>query len=116
MADEEILTSDKLYEEIIKRPDWRVVQGIPRDNDRMTPLAFDFAEDGLRFHWDATSTQFHKHGMCDEIIDLLGNIELDNFCAPVLIAEFDCDFDHAIKCRKMSFDVEAKWIKLMPAE
>ena len=82
----------------------------------MTPLAFDFSEDGLRFHWDLTATQYHKHAMADEIIDAVGDIDLEEFCAPVLIAEYDLDFNRAIKCRKIAFDTDAKWIKLMPQD
>lgn len=112
-----ILKSNELFEKIKKHPQWRVVEGLPEDKDKCHPLAFDYNETGLRFHWDGATTQYHKKATCAEILDAVGvDIDEEGFKDDVLVAGFDSNWDEARKCYKVTLDDDAKWIKIFTIE
>lgn len=72
MAD--YVTAQQLYEIMLKHPDGRVVGALPEAN-ACTPFRFAYIENGLGFYTDLTSTQYHRHALCEEILPLIGDYE-----------------------------------------
>ena len=112
-ADRTPLRSIELYDAIKRFPDYRVV-GDTGDPETCTPLQFSYHADSLGFFPDYTATQFHKHALCEEILDLVGDIEGEGVLGgPILCKEAEGDpWSSAAECYRITRDDTVKWLKL----
>ena len=111
-ADKTPLKSIELYEVIRKFPEYRVV-GDTGDSETCTPFQFSYHKDSLGFFVDLTATQFHKHALCDDIMDLVGDVGEGSLEGDILVKDTENDpWSAASSCYKITRDDSAKWIRL----
>ena len=108
------LTSRELYERILAHPDMRVCE-YTGSNDSMRPLEFQGVtpKGTLVFEYDYASTAFHPHGLCEDIIDLVGDT-LDAVGDGYVICDdwIDKDGNKLLNYRKATISANSGWILL----
>lgn len=114
----------KLYDTILRHPDWRVVEVSEQGADYCHPLKYVYSDGELRFQYDGTARQFHYNAGCEEIIDLNGAEPFDEdrygegvyIFQDIFAEEWDVNSVDMVKVRKSTLDASAKWIKLHPGK
>lgn len=122
-ANDKMLAAGKLYDIILRHPDWRVVEVSSMGNDYCHPLKYHYSHGHLLFQYDGSARQYHHEAECEDIIDLNGGepFEEKRYGKNVYILQDifskEWDWDGDIKqVRKATLDAGAKWIKLHPEE
>lgn len=117
------LSAKKLYDIILRHPDWRVVEVSEMGSDYCHPLKYWFSTTGLLFQYDGAARQMHHEAECEDIIDLNGAEPLSEERAEegvYIMQDFtptEWEWSEAVvEVRKATLDAGAKWIKLHPAK
>lgn len=121
-SQDDALTAGKLYDTILRHPDWRVVEVSAQGPDYCHPLKYIYSDGDLRFQYDGAARQLHHEAECEEIIDLNGFVPFDEerygksvyILQDLYVDEWDEESTEKIRVRKSTLDASAKWIKLHP--
>lgn len=122
MANDGLLTAGKLYDTILRHPDWRVVEVSQQGPDWCHPLKYCYCDGDLRFQYDGSARQYHHEAACEDIIDLNGMEPFDEMrynkgvyiLQDLFADEWDEENTEVVRVRKATLDASAKWIKLHP--
>lgn len=116
-----MLSAGKLYDIILRHPDWRVVEVSQTGPDYCHPLKYCYSDGHLLFQYDGSSRQYHHEAECEDIIDLNGTEPFgdERYDRSVYILQdlFSKEWDWSgdvKQVRKATLDAGAKWIKLHP--
>lgn len=107
-----------LYNVIIKHPDWRVVQHSDSGADSCHPLILEYSHNCFQFKQDASATAMHPHGMCSDILDMIGTDGCPSTMAKAKVKIGDLYLDDWTRdefftyVTKIRTNQDAKWIRL----
>ena len=113
MADDIKITSGEVFEYAVKYPDYRIV-GAVQERDMCTPLKLAFpAAGGIGFAPDMAATMNHKHALCAELLERIGEVDETEKDIPVLVKlSGDDKWVEAKTVSRITRDDGAQWIKL----